>query len=287
MVIAMKKHSHYGHIIKSRVSSALWQAILDRCERTGETPDHVIQSALASELDISHHTLFQVSTSTALVQGIYNGCITVAEIKKHGNFGLGTFDELDGEGIMLDGEVWHAKSNGSLALAADDELAPFWATTNFIPQTSCILNVVAGWDDLCQQLDELRKSQNIFTSICIKGTFKHIQYRVACKAEQGTDLVSATNNQAVFDLNDCSGTLVGFWTPEYAKTLNVPGYHLHLLSDDRKFGGHVLSLSAANVQLMLAEETDFKIALPESAEFLQADLSIDPSEALAKAEGAK
>lgn len=283
----MKKHSHYGHIIKSRVSSALWQAILERCERTGETPDHVIQSALASELDISHHTLFQVSTSTALVQGVYNGCMTVAEIKKHGNFGLGTFDELDGEGIMLGGEVWHAKSDGSLALAADDELAPFWATTNFIPQTSCILNVVAGWDDLCQQLDELRKSQNIFTSICIKGTFKHIQYRVACKAEQGTDLVSATNNQAVFDLNDCSGTLVGFWTPEYAKTLNVPGYHLHLLSDDRKFGGHVLSLSAANVQLMLAEETDFKIALPESAEFLQADLSIDPSEALAKAEGAK
>ncbi len=276
----MKKHSHYGHVIKSRVSSALWQAILERCERTGETADHVIQSALASELDISHHTLFQVSTSTALVQGIYNGCMTVAEIKKHGDFGLGTFDELDGE-------VWHAKSTGSLALAADDELAPFWATTNFIAQTSCILNVVAGWDDLCQQLDRLRKSQNIFTSICIKGVFKHIQYRVACKAEQGTDLVSATNNQAVFDLNDCSGTLVGFWTPEYAKTLNVPGYHLHLLSDDRKFGGHVLSLSAVDVQLMLAEETDFKVALPESAEFLQADLSIDPSEALAKAEGAK
>lgn len=287
MVTAMKKHSHYGHIIKSRVSSALWQAVVERCQRTGETPDHVIQSALAAELDISHHTLFQVSTSTALVQGIYNGCMTVAEIKKHGNFGLGTFDSLDGEGIMLNGEVWHAKSDGSLALAADSELAPFWATTNFAPQVSERLGEVSSWDDLCQQLDRLRKSQNIFTSICIKGVFKHIQYRVACKSGQGTDLVSATNSQAVFNLNDCSGTLVGFWTPEYAKTLNVPGYHLHLLSDDKKFGGHVLDVSASDLQLMLAEETDFKVALPESAEFLQADLSIDPSEALAKAEGAK
>ena len=62
---------------------------------------------------------------------------------------------------------------------------------------------------------------------------------------------------------------------------------MHLLSDDKRFGGHVLSLSATNLQLMLAEETDFKIALPESADFLQADLNIDPSEALAKAEGAK
>ena len=283
----MKKHPHYGHVIKSRVSSALWQAILDRCARTGETPDHVIQSALAAELDIKHHTLFQVSTSTALVQGIYNGCMTVEEIKKHGDFGLGTFDELDGEGIMFDGEVWHARSDGSVVLAANDELAPFWATTTFVSQVSSAISVASSWDDLCQQLDQMRSSQNIFTSICIKGVFKHIQYRVACKAEQGIDLVSATNNQAVFELNDCRGTLVGFWTPAYAKTLNVPGYHLHLLSDDKRFGGHVLSLSATNLQLMLAEETDFKIALPESADFLQADLNIDPSEALAKAEGAK
>lgn len=283
----MKKHHHYGHLIKSRVSSALWQAILERSQRTGETPDHVIQAALAAELDINHHTLFQVSTSTALVQGIYNGCMTVSEIKKHGDFGLGTFDELDGEGIMLNGEVWQAKSDGSLALAADDALAPFWTTTSFTPQSESVLKNVTNWEDLCRHIDGLRKSSNIFTSICISGIFKHIQYRVACKSEQGVDLVSATNAQAVFDVSDCKGTLVGFWTPAYAKTLNVPGYHLHLLSDDRKFGGHVLEITATDLQVTLAEETDFKIALPESAEFLQADLSIDPSEALAKAEGAK
>ena len=283
----MKKHSHYGHLVQSRISTALWQALIQRCQRTGEAPSHVIEAALAAELDIQHHTLFQVSTSTALVQGIYNGCMTVAEIKKHGDFGLGTFDELDGEGIMLDGQVWQAKSDGSLSLASDNELTPFWAVTNFVAKSSFELTQVLDWDDLCHQLDNLRKSQNVFVSIRISGIFEKIQYRVACKSAHGTDLVTATNNQAVFDLNNCEGTLVGFWTPAYAKTLNVPGYHLHLLSSDHCYGGHVLGLVAKTLKIEMAEEIDLKIALPESAEFLQADLSIDPSAALAKAEGAK
>ncbi len=282
-----KKHHNYGHIIQSRISSSLWQAILERCKRTGETPDHVIEAALAEELDIKHHTLFQVSTSTALVQGIYNGCMTVGEIKKHGNFGLGTFDELDGEGIMLNGEVWHATSDGSVYLASDDSLAPFWATTTFVPSVTTTIKEVINWEDLCEQIDKLRPSSNVFTSICITGTFKHVQYRVACKSEHGVDLVSATNSQAEFEVTNCKGTLIGFWSPSYAKTLNIPGYHLHLLSDDKKHGGHILDISATDIQVSLAEETNFKIALPESTEFLQADLTIDPKEALAKAEGAK
>ena len=62
---------------------------------------------------------------------------------------------------------------------------------------------------------------------------------------------------------------------------------MHLLSDDHKHGGHILKISGTDLELQFSEENDFKLALPESSEFLQADLSIDPSEALSKAEGAK
>ncbi len=282
----MKTHHHYGHLIKTRVSSAIWNAIIERCQRTGETVEHVIQSVLASGLDINHHTLFQVSTSTALVQGIYNGCITVADIKKHGNFGLGTFDELDGEGIMIDGEVWHATADGSVKIAPDNASAPFWVTTNFEAQQSVTLNNIVNLEDLYQQLDKLRNSANIFMSIRITGEFKNIKYRVACKASQGTDLVTATNSQAEFEFAECKGTLVGFWTPEYAKTINISGYHLHLLSDDHQHGGHLLNLSGSNFEVQIAYESDIKLALPESVEFLQADLTIDPTAALNKAERA-
>ncbi|MCC2625957.1 MAG: budA [Burkholderiales bacterium] len=283
----MKKHPNYGHIIKTRISSAIYQAMNRRCNQTGETLDHIIQTALATELNINHHTLFQVSTSTALVQGIYNGCMSIAEIKKHGNFGLGTFDELDGEGILLDGVAWQARGDGSVVIAPDTALAPFWVVTKFTPQITTKINCIKSFADLCKQIDTLRTSQNIFSSICIKGIFKNIKYRVACRTRQGIDLVTATNNQAIFKVEECSGTLIGFWSPQYAKTLNVPGYHLHLLSDDHKHGGHVLEVSGSDLKLQLAAESEFKVALPESAEFLQADLNIDPSASLAKAEGIK
>jgi alpha-acetolactate decarboxylase len=43
------------------------------------------------------HTLYQVSTATALVEGIYLGAVQVATPREHGDLGLGTFESLDGE----------------------------------------------------------------------------------------------------------------------------------------------------------------------------------------------
>lgn len=242
---------------------------------------------MADELDIEHHTVFQISTSTALVEGVYQGCVSIGEIKKHGNFGLGTFDSLDGEGIMLDGEVWQAKGDGSLNAVPDECLAPFWVMTNFKPELTQVLNTVTSWEDLCNQIDSYRKSENIFFSIHLTGIFTSIDYRVACKTKPGTDLVTATEQQAMFHLDEYEGDLIGFWSPYYAKTLNVPGYHLHFLSKDKQHGGHVLNLNAKKLSLEISEQTHLKVALPESSAFLQADLTADPADALAKAEMGK
>ncbi|WP_231597099.1 acetolactate decarboxylase [Synechococcus sp. CBW1004] len=88
-----------------------------------------------------------------------------------------------------------------------------------------------------------------------------------------------------FDLEQVAGTLVGFWTPSYARTINVPGYHLHLLSDDHRHAGHVLELQSRELELELHRESHLQLVLPESPAFLKADLSGDPAAALAKAEG--
>lgn len=42
----------------------------------------------------------------ALVEGIYEQKVPLREIKLHGDFGLGTFDNLDGEMILLGGTVY-------------------------------------------------------------------------------------------------------------------------------------------------------------------------------------
>ena len=208
----------------------------------------------------------------------------VADIKRHGDFGLGTFDGLDGEGIMLDGTCWQARSDGSVHVAPDTALAPFWATTFFAADSTTTLPSVSSWDDLTAQLDGLRRSDNLFCAIRITGTFERIHYRVACKSAHGTDLVTATSHQAEFTQSGLRGSLVGFWTPSYARTINVPGYHLHLLSDDHSHGGHILDVQAKDLTVQVHMDNHVHLALPETPAFLEADLQGDPAEALARAE---
>jgi acetolactate decarboxylase len=277
----------YSQMLHTNISDSLMNALNHRCEQTGETLDHVVQEALAKSLGVELHTLFQVSTATALVEGVYKGCVTVGKIKTYGDFGLGTYDSLDGEGLMLDGRVWQAHSDGSVTEPTDDSTAPFWVSVKFEADRSGTLESVSSWADLCAQIDAYRNSANLFTAVRIDGLFDEIHYRVACKAEPGETLVQATSHQSEFSFTQCQGTLMGFWSPTYSRTFNIPGYHLHLLSNDFKHGGHVLGIQAKNLKIQVMDADNVVMALPETAQFLNADLSQDPTAALSKAEGAQ
>src|SRR3712207_8423939 len=63
------------------------------------------------EGEYPHHTLFQTSTIEALLDGNYEGDVTFAELEDRGDFGLGTFDALDGEMIALDGDFYQVRAD--------------------------------------------------------------------------------------------------------------------------------------------------------------------------------
>jgi len=273
------------HSLHVRLPAGLWAALQAQCQSSGESANHVITTALAEALDLDHHTLYQVSTSGALVQGVYQGCVRVADIRRHGDLGLGTFDGLDGEGLMLDGVCWQARGDGSVRVAPDESLAPFWAATRFQADQSHGLRAVGSWSDLMARIDALRPSANLFMAIRIRGRFDWIRVRTACKSPPGTDLATATSHQVEFEWEQLDGTLMGFWTPPYARTINVPGYHLHLLSDDHRHGGHVLNLRAERLELELQLDTQLQLALPETESFLKADLNGDPAAVLSQGLG--
>ena len=277
------KHQN-NHHLSCNISASLWQALQEQSIRSGESISHIVRTALAEALDLDHHTIFQVSTSGALVQGVYQGCVSIADLKRHGDFGLGTFEGLDGEMILLEGQCYQICSDGIVNKPSDTWLVPFAVVSHFVADQQQPLVQVRSWADLCGQIDHLRPSNNVFVGIRLHGVMDRIQVRVACKSEPGIDLVTATSHQAEFTFEKISGTLVGFWTPAYARAINVPGYHLHFLSDDRQQGGHVLDLQACNLELALHLESDFHMAIPETSAFLSADLSGDPSDALAMAE---
>lgn len=273
--------------ISLNLPDAVAKALTIHCQRSGDTVEHVILRALSDFLDLEHQSIYQISTSGALVEGIYQGCVRVREILKQGDFGLGTFHGLDGEGILVDGVCYQALSNGTVRAADPDDLTPFWVATHFKPDIEAVFESIQDWGDLRRQVDLLRPSDNIFAAIRIDGTFSRVHYRVACKTSSGTDLVSATHHQAEYAFEDIEGTLVGFFTPDYAHAINVPGYHLHFISHDRAHGGHVLDLMASHLKVAVDYQNQLRLVLPETPSFLSADLSDDPREALEKAESKK
>jgi acetolactate decarboxylase len=236
---------------------------------------------------MNQHSLYQISTAAALVEGVYQGAVSVGTLREHGDLGLGTFADLDGEMVIVDGRVFQVRSDGSVRPCGDDVLTPFAAITKFGPDRTVILEYGRSLSDLTSGFDGLRQSDNIFFALRVDGHFDYVHTRAMCRTRAGVPLVQAAAVQPEFEFRDVTGTLVGFWTPEYARTLNVPGYHLHFISDDRTAGGHLLECRGTRLRLQIQGEGEFHVVLPETEDFLKANLRRDPAADLAKAEGEK
>jgi len=259
---------------------SLFDALHAQAAQTGEPIGHIVARAVSDALGLDHATLFQVSTTGALVQGVYRGAMTLGTLKEHGDFGLGTFDGLDGEMVALDGAFYQVHASGKIEQPPDTTLIPFAVVTNFRPSHRADLPAFNSLTDLTTALDRLRRSDNLFFAVRIDGTFASMHTRAACKAKEGESLIAATAHQAEFTMKDAKGTTVGFWTPPYARSLNVSGWHLHFLTDDRKGGGHVLECSGMGFAAAVQDLDDVRLAIPETREFLEADLTQDPTAAL-------
>jgi acetolactate decarboxylase len=268
------------------VPASLVSALHAEAMRTGETATSVVTAALAQYLETPIHTLFQVSTSGALVAGIYSGVVSVQSILQHGDFGLGTFANLDGEMVVLDGRAYQVQGSGKVSEAAASAAAPFAVVTRFDAEVDVRTAAVASIAALGKSCDEHRKSDNIFYAIRLDGHFDHIRTRAVSPPGDHARLIDAAKAQAEFTFVDIVGTLVGLWSPSFSSAFSIPGYHFHFLSDDRKHGGHLLDCSAGALRLRIEALTDFHLALPENETFLKADLSKNTADELAFAEQA-
>jgi acetolactate decarboxylase len=266
-----------------KLPPAVWSALEERQRLTGEPLPHIVRAALADALQVEHHTLYQVSTSSALVEGIYRGAVTVAQLLEHGDFGLGTFEGLDGEMVICDGEVLQVRADGSVRRPPASASTPFALVTRFVGERE----VVASCGDLGElqaAIEPLRGSENVFYAIRIDGVFAAVHARAMCRTDEGVPLLEAAAHQPEFHLRRVRGTMVGFWSPAYARALEVPGYHLHFVTAGRDAGGHVLDCRGRDLRLRVEEVRDLRLALPANEAFLKADLSRDTSADLARAE---
>lgn len=228
--------------------------------------------------------IYLSSPVNALVEGIYEQNILFAEIKKHGDFGLGTFNDLDGEMLMLDGRIFQITAEGNVNQIEEDVLTPFSCVTFYKAMTTDSLAGDIRHDDFLKWLDSLIPSTNIFYAVRIEGLFNEIRTRSVPKQDNYRPFVDVAKDQAVFNFQEIEGTLAGFYTPAFMASLNVPGWHLHFLSSDMKHGGHLLECRPRNISVGVQFLPTLELALPIGLDYLTCDFVRDTERDLNKAE---
>ncbi len=219
-------------------------------------------------------SIFQTSTIDALMEGVYDGDFTFGELKKHGDFGLGTLNDLDGEMIGLDGVFYQVRSDGEVFVVPDTARTPFAAVTFFESDKSVALTKPLGCRELESYIETLLPSKNIFYALRVEGSFGNVKTRSVPKQKKPfPPLTEAVKRQTYFKLEDVRGTMAGFWLPEYMKDINVPGFHLHFIAGDRESGGHVLDCMIRDVKIEIDYSRGLDVSLPETSEFYNADLN--------------
>ncbi|MBV8050785.1 MAG: acetolactate decarboxylase [Acidobacteriaceae bacterium] len=213
--------------------------------------------------------LYQTSLMAALIAGLYEGETTYGEIRKHGDFGLGTFNELDGEMVGFDGTFYQLRSDGTARPVAPEQKTPFAVVTFFRSEKQLDLAQPVTKDKLLALIEQATDA-NLFSAVRVDGIFDEVRTRtVQRQAKPFPPLTEAAKHQAEKVFAKVQGTLAGFRSPVFAQGIGVAGFHLHFLRQDKQAGGHALDyrLQAGKVQVCTVH--DLKVELPTSAEFLK------------------
>jgi acetolactate decarboxylase len=211
------------------------------------------------------HRLFQTSTLQALMAGVYDGNLTFQELARHGDFGLGTFDALDGEMIALDGAFYQIKADGRVYPVTGAMKTPFAEVTFFKADRTHMLEMPLNYQQLLDYVDRLLPSPNLPYAIRVEGLFTSVKTRSIPRQQKPyPPLAAAAAKQAVFELANVKGVIVAFRYPAYLAGVNMFGYHCHFITADRRAGGHVLNCRVEGATVAVNALPNFYLRLPDS-----------------------
>lgn len=234
------------------------------------------------------HTLYQLALFQSVALGEYYGFRTVAQFKEHGDIGMGIFEAVNGELILLDGIVYQALADGSVIVPSDDVLIPY-GNAAFFEADAKILHVTAsGFQELEKILNEqvVRTGPNQFFFVKISGNFPYVAVRSELKQEEPFRMlnIALRTDQRKYEYQDLDGTIVGLYCPPYMQSMNAPGWHFHFISSDRTKGGHMTAGSLSDCSLQVNRISRFTVDIPDTDSFNRKDLGQDVMAAIREAE---
>jgi len=222
----------------------------------------------------NNNTLYQISTINYLSSVNFDGKFSTSSLKEYGDTGLGTFNGLDGEMIELDDVIYQIKSSGTVIRVNGPEMVPFAMVTKFTPDKVILVNRTMNYTELESYLNATVPSKNLVYSFKIMGHFNYIKARSPQEQSKPyLNLTEALKNQSIFNLNDVNGTIVGFWCPESASSINNNDYHFHFINIQKNSGGHVLDLNSGNVLIEIDYIPDIYLSSAQNKNFTKFNLN--------------
>jgi len=216
-------------------------------------------------------SFYHYSIWWALVNLVYDGTLTAGELKEKGDIALGSYNGLDGELVMTDGKLFRIAEDGAVYEAENEELICYANATWFDMDKSYEIVGPIIYDSLRSDISSNFPSPNQFYGLRVHGDFTYMKCGGVPKQEKpyelGLDVLLP--NRPVYERENVTGTMVGFYCPDFIGNINVTGFHFHFISDDATFGGHVLEFEAQKLQVGMDFITEYTFILPETPEYLQ------------------
>lgn len=233
--------------------------------------------------------MYQVSTLQALALGYSRAVITVDKLLQEGDTGLGTFEDVNGEMIVMDGNCYRADQNGNVSVVAPETGVPFAAVAKLYGEQQFQLenmpDITAIRTELTRKIEEVF-GLNSMHIVRIDGEFEKVDARSEApyRSHHITLKEVLSQTQEAFIFENIRGSLVGVYFPDYMDGINMPGWHLHFLSEDRSKGGHVFDVSLREGEAKVDKITNIYINLPNEAAFDTYSLKQDLQEEIKSVE---
>lgn len=228
--------------------------------------------------------VYMSSPINALLEGFYETNLTIGMLKEKGDFGIGTFNDLDGELLLVDGEVFQLDVNAIAHRVRDDVKTPFASACFFRPFSTEEVESELDYPAFSRFLDQCLPSPNMLYAIRVEGFFRRVRTRSVPRTANYTPLVEATAEQKEACFEQVEGTLVGFYTPGFIPSVNVPGYHFHFIDAARSQGGHLLECHLLRGKIQLQSYSRLDLNIPMTMDYLCAEFERDARKDIEQAE---
>jgi len=275
--------NHAAEELNITLPAALTAELKRAAARSGQSVSQLTRMALAQYLhpqptDAAEpgageiNAVYLSAPVNAMLKGYYEENTLLGDLKKHGDFGLGTFNNLDGEMVMLDGVIYRLHADGKTYPVADEVQTPFACVAFYRPTVTEEIETGLDYDAFTSLLGRLLPSDNMLYAIRVDGFFEEVQVWSVSRQENCQPLNEDDHNRPALTYENIPGVLAGFYTPKFIRSLNFPGFHLHFLTADRRYGGHLHACRTGRIRIGIQFIKQLKLDLPLTLDYLTAHL---------------